>query len=264
MLGKAVADEGILRRRVEVDGATGPVPGVVFTPTDLAVELPVVMLGHGGGTGKDDPRWQSTGRLLAETVPAAVLCIDAPLHGERSLAAAAPLDAGREIRRALSDPITAVNLAADWRAALDELRGLDGVRVDRRGYFGFSMGTMLGVPVCADLDVRVAVFAGGGVFDPSIVSRFLTTTDPAEIEQETKQLATRSRLLVEAAARLERSEILQLVMLDDAVFSLDDALQLFNAFPGSKRLAAWPGGHDDLPPDALELAAWFLSQTFAR
>lgn len=226
--------------------------------------LPVVLLGHGGGSGKDDPRWQETGRFLAANVTAAVLCIDAPFHGERALPDGPGTDTARAVRRALADPTTALNLAADWRAALQELREIDVVQVDRLGYFGFSMGTMLGVSVCAELGVRAAVFAGGGVFDPAVVSRFIADTDPTGIGQETRQLETRSRLLLDAAAKLDGTEILQLVMLDDEVFNIDGALKLFSAFSGPKRIAAWSGGHDALPGEALEFAAWFLSRTLTR
>lgn len=245
---------------MDVDGPMGRVPGLLYMPSRHGVELPVVLLGHGGGSGKDDPRWQETGRFLAATATVAVLCIDAPFHGERAFQDGAGTDTGRAVRRALADPGTALNVAADWRAALGHLRGLD-VDLDRLGYFGFSMGTMLGVPVCAELDVRAAVFAGGGVFDPSVVTRFITETDPARIDQEVKQFETRSRLLLDAASRLGKTEILQIIMLDDEVFTVGGMLELFAAFNGPKRIAAWPGGHDALPREALEFAAWFLSRT---
>lgn len=264
VLGEAEAHGGILRRRVDVEGPTGPVPGVVYMPAVHVARLPVVLLGHGGGSGKDDPRWQEAGGFLAAHVAAAVLCIDAPFHGERAIPDGPGTDTARAVRRALAEPTTAVNLAADWRAALRPLRQVDGVEVDRLGYFGFSMGTVLGVSVCAELDVRAAVFAGGGVFDPAVVGRFIAGSDPTEIAQETRQFETRSRLLLDAAAKLDGTEILQLVMLDDEVFNIDGALELFAAFSGPKRMAAWPGGHDALPGEALEYAAWFLSRTLSR
>ncbi|HEX2850440.1 MAG TPA: hypothetical protein VHN98_07795 [Acidimicrobiales bacterium] len=255
--GRADEVDGTLRWGIVADGPTGPVPALLHAPS-AAAPMPVVLLGHGGGGAKDDAGWQAVARFLAVEVPAAVLCIDGPFQGERSPRDGPDRD--RRIRRALADPATATNLAGDWRAALDRLAGVRDLRDGDLGYFGYSMGTMLGVPVCADLPVRAAVFAAGGVFGDDVM-RFVDEPDPALAEIEAQQFRTRSALVLEAAARLADVDVLQLCMSRDDVFPMTGALELFAAFPGPKRLVAWDGRHIEMPHEALDLAAWFLRRT---
>jgi pimeloyl-ACP methyl ester carboxylesterase len=118
MIGATEIVKGTVRRRIEAEGPTGIVPGLLHMPAHVIEPVPLVMLGHGGGGDKDQAQWQSLARFIARRVPAAVLCIDAPAHGER-----APRhdDIGqniREIRRAVTDPATAESFIADWRAAI--------------------------------------------------------------------------------------------------------------------------------------------------
>lgn len=253
--------EGTLRWRVVADGPAGAVPGLLHLPA-RSVDVPIVMLGHGGGGGKDDPRWQAVARFLSLGIPAAVLCIDGPFHGERALNADG-VDRDRLIRRALADPATVECFTGDWRAALDHVSNVEGVRLDDLGYVGFSMGTMLGVPVCAGLGgVRAAVFGVGGVFGAEVM-RFVSETDVALIEKEADQFRRRGEMVVQGASRLADVDVLQLSMSGDEVFSMEGALSMFAAFPGPKRFVAWEGGHTELPHEALELAVWFLSRALS-
>ncbi|MGH9212476.1 MAG: hypothetical protein ACRD2C_17640 [Acidimicrobiales bacterium] len=185
---------------------------------------------------------------------------DGPFHGERPPVHGQAGAQDRLIRRGLVDPATITNFTDDWRAALDEVSSIDGLRPRDLGYVGFSMGTMLGVPVCAGLDaVRAAVFGVGGVFGPNVL-RFVDESDPARLAQEEEQFRVRGQMVVDSAARLAGVDVLQLAMAQDEVFSVDGTLELFAAFPGPKRIVAWEGGHTSLPHEALELSSWFLSR----
>ncbi|MFQ5699971.1 MAG: alpha/beta hydrolase family protein [Myxococcota bacterium] len=251
------------RRRLEAEGSCGPVPALLWTPARISPPWPLVLLGHGGEGSKDAKRYQELARFFAERVRAAVLVIDGPAHGERAPRTGTPLDRFRETRRALADPETPGRMAGDWAAALVVARRVEGLDSGPVGYFGLSMGTLLGVPSVVELpEVHSAVFALGGVPRETGVAAVARAAGAPEavvrIMLEEDAPAIRGRLLLEAAARLGGREILLLNMDADETFSMEGALRFFRAIPGPKRMAVWAGGHTDLPREALELAADFL------
>src|SRR5688500_10394309 len=124
MIGRPEVVKGTTYRRVEAEGPKGMVPGVLHMPADRSGYLPLILLGHGGDGHKDQPQWQSIGRFLARRVPAAVLCIDGPAHGERAPKHDDIRENFRAIRAAITDPATAANFIEDWRASAAEARNV--------------------------------------------------------------------------------------------------------------------------------------------
>jgi dienelactone hydrolase len=124
----------------------------------------------------------------------------------------------------------------DWRVTLDALQSLDGLADVPVGYWGLSMGTLLGLPfVASDPRVRACVLGLAGITGP-----------------------TGARLTADAASVTVPT--LFLVQLDDELFSLDASVALFRAIASEeKRLFAAPGRHREVPKDAFWLSVDFLA-----
>jgi hypothetical protein len=230
----------------------GDVPGIVFTPRDVAGPLPLVLLGHGAHFGKDDPTMQALCWGFAYGVPSAVLCIDAPHHGERRPAGTSDEEFDALVRSGMSDAANHARLAADWQAGAKAARAAVPAIDDRTAYAGFSMGSVFGVSIAADLgfDSGPLVFAVGGLRDESI--------DPTAA-------ATQNELMRAGAARLADRDILMLNMTRDEHFPIVLAVELLEAFPSArKRMMVWQGGHVDIPPEAIVHASTFVRECFAR
>jgi dienelactone hydrolase len=262
------ASEGIVRRRVDADGPAGPVPGWLLRPDGAEGELPLVLFGHGGGAGKDGPWNAARASEYAIGVPAAVLVIDAPAHGERAPQTGSPLDDFREQRRSLRDPAVFDQIVGDWRVAIDAASKLTPIDTSRLGYVGFSQGGLYGVSVVAALGgVKGAVFGicglprAGGV--AALVRQMGMDEEQARIIEDEDDPGLRSQIALEAAAKLHDTEVLAMQMTRDEVFPLQEALALFAAYPGRKRMALWEGGHIEIPSEAIELSIGFLRRTVA-
>jgi fermentation-respiration switch protein FrsA (DUF1100 family) len=113
---------------------------------------------------------------------------------------------------------------------------LDDVANERCGYWGLSMGTILGLPfVASEARVAVAVLGLMGLTGP-----------------------TRERFVVDAPA--VRCPVLFLVQWNDELFPRDKALELFDAIGSSdKRLHAHPGLHGEVPAEEFEASGRFLA-----
>jgi dienelactone hydrolase len=219
------------------------VPGVLWTP-DRPGTWPLVLVSHGGSGSKEERYVVSFARGLAASHRLAALAIDGPVHGDRRadggatpglvLAQFAQLWAGDG--EAMTD-----DMVADWQAALGALQGTPEIDPGPVGFWGVSMGTIVGLPLVAAEDrIGAAVLGLMGLTGP-----------------------TRSRIARDAP-RL-RCPVLFLVQWDDELFRRADALALWEALgPSDKRLHAHPGGHGDLPVEAFEASARFLAARLRR
>lgn len=264
MTASSAPDVAARGRRLEGDSATGPVPALVWG--EPAPGSPLVLAGHGGATGKDDPTFGRVCARIAAEVGAVVLAIDGPAHGERTPDLGDPAESFRAIRRTLRRPTLVADLTADWDAAIDALDASRSRPDGGLGFFGISMGTMLGMPVCAARgDVDAAVFALGGLPVVGGLGAMLAEVGVAAeaiaIAEEEDDAALRCQQVIDAAAGLGDTEVLMLQMADDRMFPLDGALELFRLLPGPKRLATWPGPHTGLGREGVDLAIGFLRRT---
>ncbi len=225
---------------VRVDA--GDVPGLLFAP-DQPGPLPLVLLGHGAHLGKDVDVMQILCRSFARAVPAAVLVIDCPGHGERRPPGLDDAGFERLVHRQMGSAASHDQLVGDWTAAAAAARSVD-ARIDHRtAYAGFSMGSIFGAsivhrlpfvgPVVLALGGFVAAHRNGGVND----------------------------LIQAGLPRLGDREVLMLNMTRDESFPIADALRAFALIPGPKRMAVYEGGHVDIPGEAIRVATEFLRRT---
>ncbi len=218
----------------------GEVPGLLFAPAGDG-PLPLVLLGHGAHLGKDDEHMQILCRSFARQLPAAVLVIDCPDHGERRPVNDADYLAA--VERNMADAAVHHQLAREWTDAAAAARATDARIDDRTAYVGFSMGSIFGASIVQDLPfVGPVVLALGGFVAPQ---RLPGTND-----------------LIEAGLRsLGDREVLMVSMTHDESFPFTEAVRAFGLIPGPKRMFVWEGGHIDIPGEAIRHAGQFLQRT---
>ena len=228
--------DGIRERRFELLRGSRTVPGVLWTPVGAGPATPLVLLGHGASGHKGaDYVIDLAERLVGQGLAAAA--IDGPVHGDRRL------DGGENAQLAFlefcqawsSDPSMTDEMVGDWSGVLDGLVCLDELRGGRVGWWGVSMGTIIGLPfVAAEPRIDAAVLGLMGLTGP-----------------------TRDRI-AEDAPRIE-CPVLFLIQWDDELYAREWALGLFEAIGSpDKRLHAHPGRHGDLPLEAFRSSASFL------
>jgi pimeloyl-ACP methyl ester carboxylesterase len=239
--GEAVAVGGVRERSFGVDVRGRTVPGILWLPESGPAPRPLVLLGHGATRHKRVDYLVALGRRLASDYGFAVAAIDAPGHGDRR----AP---GHNDEVALfgafltewSREGSVDDMVADWQAALDGLRAVEGIGDGPIGYWGLSMGTIYGVPlVAAEPRIRVAVFGLMGLLGP-----------------------TRARLAVDAASI--RCPVLFIQQWDDSLIPRAETFELFDALGSvDKRLHAHPGEHAAVPVEEIVFSAQFLARHLA-
>lgn len=193
------------------------VPGVYWSPAADANRL--VLLGHGGTTHKKVDYIAQMAQMLAAKGIASV-SIDGPGHGERA-SQRWEHEPQRFAEMWQSEGGTAT-VIDDWRAALDFVEAEVGPRPT--GWWGLSMGTMMGLPVTAqESRIRVALLGLMGTWGPNADD--LRTLAP--------QVSCPVRFLVQW---------------DDEIVPRDACMELFGLL-GSQRktLHANPGAHSAVP-----------------
>jgi dienelactone hydrolase len=158
----------------------------------------------------------------------AAVAIDGPVHGDRGGGGLA------EFNRAWrDDPGLTDAMVADWRATLDAVQSQPEVGQGPVGWWGLSMGSILGLPVvAAEPRIRVAVLGLVGLV--------------------TERLG--------AAAAAATCPILFLCQWDDELFPRDRVFELFGALASTdKRMHVHPGGHVAVPAEAFEASEAFLA-----
>jgi len=148
------------------------VPGRLLLPADRQDPFPLILAQHGAG-GAKDADYMDTACLPWVRGGAAVASIDFPLHGER----ASPKLSERilslfEARSGLS-PFDAElwigfvrQAVIDLRRTTDAMAELPEVDAGRIAYAGFSLGTILGAPFCAEeprIKAATLAIGGGGI-----------------------------------------------------------------------------------------------------
>jgi dienelactone hydrolase len=226
----------VLERGFTLENQGRVVPGVYWTPVGHEADR-VVLLGHGGAADKKADYIELIAHGLCGLGVAAV-ALDGPGHGERLGAEVYKGVPAEFVDRWQSDGGTEA-IVSDWRAALDFIEQHDDARAT--GYLGFSMGTMMGLPLCvADERIAVAVLGLMGVWGPN----------KDDLERRAPELSIPVRFLMQW---------------DDEVVPRDRCLELFGAI-GSKRktLHANPGAHSAVPTFEVEAGVHYLAQQLAK
>jgi dienelactone hydrolase len=236
--------QGVRERRFDLDRDGRRVPGVLWTPAGVTGPRPLVLLGHGASGNKRQDYVLSMARRLVRRRGFAAAAIDGPVHGDRRDPAAESNQRAVFLHFAQvwsSDEKMTDEVVADYVATLDMLQELVDVGAGRVGWWGLSMGTILGLPfVAADPRVRVAVLGLMGITGP-----------------------TRAR--IEADAPSVTCPVLFLVQWDDELFARDTAFGLFDALGSKdKRLHASLGSHGAVPEEAFGESEGFLARYLGR
>lgn len=221
------------------------VPAALWSPAGAEGGRPLVLMGHGASQHKRTETLAARARHYARSYGWATLAIDAQGHGGRISpedAAAMARDVAARVQGQTQEkpgpsPIFKTmrervrRIVPEWRAALDAVQELPFVGGGHPvGYWGLSMGTVLGVPlVAAEPRVTCAVFGLGGV----------RPKDEAFL----------------AAARSIAVPVEFTFQWDDAIAARDTGLALFDAFGSAeKTMHINPGGHGEIP--RFEHASW--------
>jgi dienelactone hydrolase len=244
---------GVLERRFTLDhtddhapGQTpgDPLPGVLWSPAGASGPRPLVLLGHGGGQHKQDPRLVARAHHYVTEHGFAVAAVDAPWHGDRPVTEEGrQLTSGIRDRVAAGEPLAplmasynalmAARAVPEWRAVLDALRLLDCVGPDGPvGYWGVSMGSGIGLPlVAAEPRITAAVLGLAGF--AALAGTAARITVPVEF----------------------------LLQWDDEMVPREAGLALFDALGSAeKSLHANPGRHVEVPAHELESSARFFAR----
>ena len=226
------------KRRFDVERGPRTVPGVLWTPPRPVPAMPLVLLSHGASGHKGTDYVAELAKAFAGRGIAAA-AIDGPVHGDRRL------DGGKNSQLAFlefcqawsSDPTMTDEMVADWVAALDGLLALDELGGGRIGWWGVSMGTIIGLPfVAAEPRIGAAVFGLMGLTGPT------------------------SDRIAEDAPKVE-CPVMFLVQWDDELFSRECAIGLFDAIGSAdKRMHVHRGRHGAIPPEGFRLTESFLAE----
>ena len=237
-------EAGVTRRSFSVSVAGDAVPAVLWAPEGAAGPRPLVLMGHGGSQHKKTPGIRVRAAQYAQKFGYATLAIDAPGHGDRISREEAEEVGRQTLARVTGQVATAWTdermrlftermrtAVPEWKAALDAVQTLDFVgAAGPVGYWGVSMGTMIGVPFVAS--------------EPRITCAVLGL---AGLRPEMGDM--------EAAARAITCPVEFVYQWEDAVASREAGLALFNALGSSeKTMHINPGGHMEIP--SFEAASW--------
>ncbi|MGQ4807426.1 hypothetical protein NKDENANG_00774 [Candidatus Entotheonellaceae bacterium PAL068K] len=234
----AVNADGAVERGFEVERHGQVIPGVFWYPSKPPGPQPLVLMGHGGSGHKRNERMRMLGRLFSADCGWCAASIDGPVHGGRGPVT----DANHPAYRAMwQRPDTVQGMVEDWQTTLDALSALGEVDSARVGYWGLSMGTMLGLPyIASDARVRAAVLGKAGMSGPSVKRSGIDT------------------YFKTFAAKID-IPVLFVMQWDDERFERHGQLELFDRLGSKdKRLHAYPGQHIDNGPEAFDVQAEFL------
>jgi len=238
-----VVSKGVSERPFYVTRRHEKIPGIVWMPEGLAGALPLVLMGHGGKSEKRNVAGLALARRFVRRHGVAVCAIDAIDHGERgSIRDTGDGPPQPEYIELWKRPDTFDRMNADWAATLDELLASGRFDPARIGYWGLSMGTVLGVPfVASEPRIRAAVLGACGFTGPSALRA---------------RLADRHRI---DAPRVT-CPVLFMLQWDDEIFDRDGALELFDMIGShDKRMHVHPGKHGAFPQEAADATREFLA-----
>jgi len=227
---KEVREQGF---RVECEGRV--IPGILWRPAESIQIDKIVLLGHGGTLDKRANYILATARHLARQEKIAAISIDGPGHGERRKRKPSDAVQAREdFVAAWMEPDASEKIVADWKAALDAIQAELGK--GPVGYFGLSMGTMMGIPlIAAEPRICSAVLGLMGTWGPNCDR------------------------LVEDAPKIH-CPVRFLAQWDDEVVPRETVLDLFDRLGSEKKsLRAHPGRHVQVPAQEMRSVVDFLA-----
>ena len=217
------------------------IPGRAWFPEGSEIG-PIVLIGHGGSGSVLEDHVGALARGLVRTYGATCIAIEGPVHGlRRGERSSDPTLVMLDFSQVwASDPTMTDEMVADWRVVLSEISQECGLEDRRVGYWGLSMGTLLGLPlVVAEPRIVACVLGLAGSVGP-----------------------TSERLLDDAPK--VTIPTLFLMQWDDELFPRESCLELFAAIGSSdKQLHATPGLHSAVTDETFMMTAEFLGKRLA-
>ena len=236
-IGDAAVSRGVCERRFDLDVDGEIVPGILWTPEDATGVRPLVLIGHGGSQHKRAPNVLALARRVVRHLGYAAAAIDGPMHGDR-IPDGTDLTLDIVSRRMREDPNeTQRRFRAarnEWSSTLTALKEVDGVGDGPTGYWGLSMGTVIGLPfVASEPRIDCAVL---GLMGLSVDARG-------------------------ESARSITIPVLFLVQWDDELIQRSDALTLFDTLASTdKTMHVNPGAHAAVPADEIAATERFFAK----
>jgi dienelactone hydrolase len=245
-VGEPDISRGVSERRFDLDVEGENVPGILWTPAtpdqgggadEPTGVRPLVLIGHGGSQHKRAPNVLALARRIVRHLGYAAAAIDGPMHGDR-IPDGTDLTLDIVSRRMREDPDETQRrfrkARTEWQETLGALKQVDGVGDGPTGYWGLSMGTVIGLPFVASeprLDCAVLGLMG---------------------------------LSVDARGESARSitiPVLFLVQWDDELVQRTDALTLFDTLASTdKCMHVNPGAHAAVPAEEIAACERFFAK----
>jgi len=237
-IGEPQISRGVCERRFDLTHDGDTVPGILWTPSEATRTRPLVLIGHGGSQHKRAPNVLALARRLVRHLGFAAAAIDGPMHGDR-------VEGGHDLtldelrKRMAAEGAQAAQerfraARSEWSTTLTALREVDGVGDGPTGYWGLSMGTVIGLPFVASeprIDAAVLGLMGLGA---------------------------------DAGGRSAASitiPVLFLVQWDDELVARDDAFRLFGELATERKtMHVNPGVHVEVPAFEIQASEDFFAE----
>ncbi|MFI1565362.1 dienelactone hydrolase family protein [Streptomyces sp. NPDC020490] len=196
----------------------GDIPGVLWTPRGAGGARPLIAMGHGGGQHKKAPDIVDRARRFVAECGFAVVAVDAPAHGDRpeheefiriATEYEARLAAGAELAPLIAgfQALVVGQIVPEWRTVLDAVQKLSHVGTGPVGYWGVSLGCVIGVPlIAAESRVRAAVLGLAGAEVPAGTAARITVPVEFLVQWDDERVPrTRSLALFDSFASTEKT-----------------------------------------------------------
>lgn len=240
---EAEVSMGVSERAFYVTRGDEQVPGLLWAPEGRTEGLPLVLIGHGGKSQKRNPFDLALARRFVRRHGIAVCAIDAVDHGERGpIVDTGDGPAQAEFLELWKQPETFDRMNADWMATLDDLMSTGMFNERAVGYWGLSMGTILGLPLVArEKRISAAVLGACGFTGPGGMSSVIADRLRGDAPQVT-------------------CSAMFMLQWDDEIFDRQGALELFDAIgTRDKRMHVHLGRHGAFPQEATDAGRAFLA-----
>lgn len=214
---------------------TREVPATFWNADRSAGAAPLVLLQHGGPFHKRHERSNDLAQTVVAHTGAAVLLIDGPIHGRRRSDAPEIAEMLAQFEHHWRTEPGIEGFVADWRIALDAVIAQGWADPDRVVWFGVSMGTAYGIPLCAvEPRIKAAALGMWGL----------------DWGQEEGLLTS---------ARMMQTPTLFQIKAGDEIFSTGGQRALFEALGSpNKCLHTFAGGHSLTAPGQMDDLMNFL------